>query len=98
MKHHHCGFSERHHLSNGKRLGILGATLMILHVLYHVVELLILPAIFVAWSGHHAAPAVAEAVTVVDEAAETEPEASESDEAKRPFSTLLYTDFFETLH
>lgn len=57
MKHHHdchCGFEK--HLAKfrrGRKLGILGAVLISLHILWHVAECLILPAIFVAFSHHH---------------------------------------------
>lgn len=54
MKHHcHCGFMKRHAHSKAKRLGVLGITLMVLHLLYHVAQLLILPTVFVGFSHHH---------------------------------------------
>lgn len=35
-----------------RRVGVLGVTLMVLHILFHVVECLILPSILVAFGGH----------------------------------------------
>ena len=73
MKHHcHCGFEKRHQLSKGKRLGALGATFMILHLLYHVAECLILPAVFMAFSNHSADEAIAATDdTIITEEVET---------------------------
>lgn len=68
MKHHcHCGFKKRHQLAKGKKLGVLGASLMILHLLYHVAECLILPAVFMAWSGRPVETAEAAEETVMAE-------------------------------
>lgn len=54
MKHHcHCGFFKRHAHFKAKRFGALGAVLMVLHLLYHVAECLVLPAIFVGLSHGH---------------------------------------------
>ncbi len=53
MKHHcHCGIKGHFDKFRFKRLGVLGAVLMIGHVLFHVVECLVLPALLVAWSGY----------------------------------------------
>lgn len=53
MKHHcHCGLEKHLHRFRVKKFGLLGAALMILHILFHVVECLLLPSIFVALGGH----------------------------------------------
>lgn len=52
MKHCHCGLEHHFEHFRVKKLGILGVTLMVLHILFHVVECLILPSILVAFSGH----------------------------------------------
>lgn len=53
MKHHcHCGLEKHLHRFHAKKFGIFGVTLMALHILFHVVECLILPSLFVAFSGH----------------------------------------------
>lgn len=51
----HCGFDK--HLSRlqaktGKRLGKIGAAIMIAHFLFHVIECLVLPAILVGFGSH----------------------------------------------
>lgn len=48
MKHCHCGLREHFASLRLKKLGALGAVLMILHLLFHVVECLLVPAILVA--------------------------------------------------
>lgn len=101
MEHHcHCGFKKRHQLAKGKKLGVLGATLMILHLLYHVAECLILPAIFMAWGGHSAEDAVAAEATSPEssEQIELNPEGTSKPELLFLSQPNLYTDFFETLH
>lgn len=104
MKHHcHCGFKKRHQLAKGKKLGVLGAVLMILHLLYHVAECLILPAVFMAWSGHSAEDAIATEIAETENSETSEQIELKVEEASKPnilFSTRikLYTDFFETLH
>ena len=53
MKHcQHCRIEKRFHLFRAKRVGLLGAILMGLHLLFHVFELLILPSAFMLFSGH----------------------------------------------
>lgn len=53
MKHHcHCGFREHFRTKNIRKLGWLGVTFMVLHLLFHVVECLLLPSIIVAIGGH----------------------------------------------
>lgn len=99
MKHHcHCGFKKRHQLAKGKRLGLLGITLMVLHLLYHVAECLILPAVFMAWSGHSAKDAIAAEAESPDASEQIELNTEETQKPEAPFSTNLYTDFFETLY
>ncbi len=48
-----------------KRVGLGGAVLMILHLLYHVAECLILPAVFTAFS-HSVSGQSAESATAVE--------------------------------
>lgn len=52
MKHCHCGLKSHFHSLKAKKLGLVGVILIVLHVLFHVVECLIVPALFVAFSGH----------------------------------------------
>lgn len=50
-EHCHCGFErslERLRAKTGKRLGMLGATFMVLHLFFHVVECIIVPAILLS--------------------------------------------------
>lgn len=99
MKHHcHCGFEKRHQLAKGKKLGVLGAVLMVLHLLYHVAECLILPAVFMAWSGHSAEDAIAAEVENPESSEQINLNVTETPNSETIFSTVLYTDFFETLH
>lgn len=55
MKHHHChcGLHDQLKKFRARKLGLLGATLMVAHLLFHVVECLVLPALIVGFSGHH---------------------------------------------
>ncbi len=50
MKHQHCHCHLREHLRDLKagKLGLLGGVLIIGHLLFHVAECLVLPAIFMA--------------------------------------------------
>lgn len=101
MNHHcHCGFEKRHQLAKGKKLGVLGAALMVLHLLYHVAECLILPAVFMAWSGHSAEDAIAAEAENPESSEQINLDAEETPEPSLLFSTKtkLYTDFFETLY
>lgn len=103
MKHHcHCGFKKHRDLSKGKRLGALGVTFMVLHLLYHVAECLILPAVFMAFSNHHDDTAVAVSETEIiseqinlDEATASEKSLILTNLKSQP---RLYTNFFETLY
>jgi cell division protein FtsX len=101
MKHHcHCGFKKHHDLSKGKRLGALGVTFMILHLLYHVAECLILPAVFMAFSNHHDDTAVAVSETIseqinLDETTTSDESLIRTGLKSQPY---LYTNFFETLY
>ncbi len=57
MKHQHnchCGF-EKHlaKFKKGRKLGVFGIAFLGLHILWHVAECLVLPAIFVAFSHGH---------------------------------------------
>lgn len=48
----HCGLKGHLKKLRAKKLGALGAVLMGLHILWHVVECLVLPAVLVALGGH----------------------------------------------
>lgn len=103
MKHHcHCGFKKHHDLSKGKRLGALGVTFMILHLLYHVAECLILPAVFMAFSNHHddTAVAVSEPEIISEQINLDETTASDNSLVLTSLKSqpYLYTNFFETLY
>lgn len=78
MKHHcHCGFEKHRHLAKGKRLGALGIAFMVLHLLYHVAECLILPAVFMAFSNHSSdAASAASEDTIIIEPSDPQPQAS----------------------
>lgn len=53
MKHHcHCGLEKHLQRFRMKKLGAVGVVLMGLHILFHIVECLVLPSILVAFSGH----------------------------------------------
>lgn len=49
-KHSHHSLKEHFLNAKVKKLGFLGVVLFVLHILFHVVEILILPAILV-WLG-----------------------------------------------
>lgn len=51
MKHCHCGLKEHFQTAHVKKLGALGVVFMIGHLLFHVVECLLIPALLVAF--HH---------------------------------------------
>lgn len=91
MKHHcHCGLEKHLERFRLKKFGVAGAILMILHILFHVVECLVLPAALVALGGHAVeedAAAVSESVIVVSDE-EVEPTVSASS---------LLVDFHESL-
>lgn len=48
--HHHSWLGKHFCVRNFKRLGALGVVVFVLHILFHVVEILIIPAILV-WLG-----------------------------------------------
>lgn len=60
-----------------KKFGILGAVLMGAHVLFHVVECLVLPTVIVALSGH----AVEEQAAAADGSVMVQEEVAEGEEA-----------------
>lgn len=64
MKHHHChcGLKEQLKKLKAGKLGLLGGILIIGHLLFHVVECLVLPVIFVGFTHDDA-----EAVTELDD-------------------------------
>lgn len=63
MKHCHCGFREHFQRKRFRKLGWLGVAFMVLHLLFHVVECLLLPSLLVAFGGHlHEEPAAALAI------------------------------------
>lgn len=51
--HCHCGLKSQLHKFRARKLGLVGIVLMGLHILFHVAECLVLPAILVAFSGPH---------------------------------------------
>lgn len=70
MKGHHCHCGLKSQLAKlrTRKLGLLGMILFGLHLLFHVVECLILPAIIVGFSGHahnHDTIAVEETAEVI---------------------------------
>lgn len=89
MKHCcHCGL--KHQLKNFKagKLGLLGGILIIGHLLFHVAECLVLPALIVAFS-HQDAEATAEL---------SSPELPETNlPLSLPAPTALHCDFYATL-
>ncbi len=85
--HCHCGFSEKCQKFRAGKLGLLGGVLVVLHLLYHIAECLVLPAIFIAINGNSA------------EAAElSEPELTETT-VLNDFKELkaLRTSFYDSL-
>lgn len=50
--HCHCGLEKHLRRLHVRKFGVLGIVLMGLHILLHVVECLVLPAIIVAFSSH----------------------------------------------
>ena len=84
----HCHSKLHRKFFQVKRVGIVGAILVVLHLLFHLVEFLILPTVFVALGGHAAeAPAVAVSEELSDE---------ESPLSISPIPTILPADFFLT--
>lgn len=91
MKHHcHCGLEKHLERFRLKKFGAVGVVLMILHVLFHIVECLVLPAALVALGGH----AVEEDAAAVSESVMTVP--AEEIELATDTSSLL-VDFHESL-
>lgn len=86
MKHHcHCGLKEHFQSLRVKKLGVLGVVLMILHILFHVVECLLIPTLLVAIHDQETQPATAASSSeqpVVDLQIE--------------YSPLTETNFFES--
>lgn len=55
MKRHcHCGFREHFKHLKARKLGFVGGAFLVLHLLFHVLECLILPSILVGLGGHFA--------------------------------------------
>lgn len=71
MKHHcHCGLERYLQRFRVRKFGALGIVLMVLHVLFHVAECLVFPAILVALGGRAAeeqAAATGEITTAIIE-------------------------------
>lgn len=85
MKHHcHCGLKEHFQSLRVKKLGALGVVLMVLHILFHIVECLLIPALLVAFHGQETQPAAA-ASSAEQPAAKLQIE----------YSPLAETNFFE---
>lgn len=79
MKHLcRCGLEKHLQRFRVKKFGALGVVLMGLHVLFHVVECLVLPTVFVALGGHaveeQAAAASESALVVYTEDGKNEPD------------------------
>lgn len=52
MKHCcHCGLGEKIHQFKAGKLGLFGGILIVLHLLFHVAECLVIPALIVAFRG-----------------------------------------------
>lgn len=62
MKHCHCGLHEQVKKIRTSKLGLLGGVLIIGHLLFHVAECLILPAVIMAIHGDHDAEATSEQI------------------------------------
>ncbi len=83
MKHHcKCGFEK--HLSHFrfKRAGIIGVVLMGLHLLFHVVECLVLPSILLSFGGHLHDESASALDQTTSEVMAVETEAPTSDDAR----------------
>lgn len=53
MKHcEKCHFEKHLHRLKVRKMGVVGVILMGLHILFHVIECLVLPSILVAFGGH----------------------------------------------
>lgn len=89
MKHHcHCHFREQLRNFKAGKLGLLGGFLIVGHLLFHVAECLVLPALLVAFN-HHDAEA-ADELTAAD--------LPEVTFATTPHDGLtLQTNFYDTL-
>lgn len=95
MKHHchcHCGFEEKRKKLRAGKFGVLGGCLVVLHLLYHVAECLVLPAILIAVHRNNAEAAdvdhtLLEETTFSDKFFTSSPAQSES----------IQIDFFDSL-
>lgn len=87
MKHRcHCGLGEKLHKLKAGKLGLLGGMLLVLHLLFHVAECLILPALLIALHDE-----TAEASEI------SEQEAIELNILSQPHNSVLHQDFWESL-
>lgn len=59
----HCGLEKHRQHFLAKKFGLLGTVLMSLHILFHILECLLLPGILMAFGGH----AVEENATAISE-------------------------------
>lgn len=81
MKHHcHCGLEKHFQHFRVKKLGLAGVIFMGLHILFHVVECLILPSILVTFGGHLAE----EPAQAADPAVMAEADLPSASELSRP--------------
>lgn len=98
MKHHcHCGFREHFKSLHFKKLGFAGGVFLVLHLLFHVVECLVLPSILVGLGGHLAeetAVATDGESIVVEEASESSLPARRYDFSARTDIPVYDTDFY----
>ncbi len=98
MKHHcHCGFREHFKLFRVKKLGLAGGIFLILHLLFHLVECLVLPSILVGLGGHLAeesAVATSGEATIVEETLESSPSTFRHDLSAHTDIPVYDTDFY----
>jgi len=86
--HCHCGLKEQLKKFKAGKLGLLGGVLIVGHLLFHVAECLIIPAIIVALSHHE--------VEATDELSDSHLEET-TFTTDFPEVKDLHTNFFETL-
>lgn len=87
MKSHHCHCDLKSQLGKfrAKKLGVIGVVIMVLHILFHVAECLVLPALLVAFSGNQ------DDATAVSEDVVEMIELDEADMQDSQFSLVVYS-------
>lgn len=87
MKHHcHCGLGDKLHQLKAGKLGLLGGIFLVLHLLFHVAECMVLPALIVAFRGETVATSEL-----------SEQEATEYSALPQPHRSVLYVEFRTSL-